>query len=62
MNTVIRGLRPIAPPVEEIPGLKEIKIKDYTGRVITEFEGSPKAWMRQFSSPPRRVVSIRTRS
>ena len=63
---IIRGSQPplsVAPPVEELPSLRAIYIKDYTGRVITEFEGSTKAWMRQFEgNPPRRVASIRTKS
>jgi hypothetical protein len=66
MNNIVRGSWPsqqAVPPVEEIHGPKEIQTKDYTGRIITTFEGSPKTWMRQFEgNPPRRVASIRTRS
>ena len=52
MNVPVR----LPPP----PELKEIQTKDAAGRVITTFEGSPSAWMRQFSVPPRRLVMIKT--
>ena len=51
-----------APPSEDIPGLKAIHTKDQSGRTITSFEGSPRAWMNQFAGTPRRVGSIRTRN
>jgi hypothetical protein len=50
---------PIKP--EALPELREVKTKDLTGRVISTFEGSPSAWLRQFADPPRRVVSMKTR-
>jgi hypothetical protein len=42
--------------------LKVIQTKDQSGRTITSFDGSPRAWMDQFGAPSRRVKSIRTRS
>jgi hypothetical protein len=63
---IIRGSQPalsVAPPSEDIPGLKAIHTKDQSGRTITTFEGSPRAWMNQFGAPTlRRVKSIRTRN
>jgi hypothetical protein len=62
MNRVISGSWPPnigAPPVEELPGLKEIRTKDQANRTISTFEGSPKAWMEQFRCNPRKVTSLR---
>jgi hypothetical protein len=62
---IIRGSQPalsVAPPVEDIPGLKTITTKDQSGRPISTFEGKPSAWMSQFAAPSRRVASIRTRN
>jgi hypothetical protein len=41
--------------------LRVIETKDQSGRVITTFEGSPKMWMRDFASPSRWVVGIKTK-
>jgi hypothetical protein len=47
---------------EQPPQLKEVRVKDQAGRVITSFEGEhPSAWMRQFESPPKRLVAINTK-
>jgi hypothetical protein len=46
----------------EAPQLKEVRVKDQTGRTITTFEGTPNMWMRDFAAPSRRVSSIRTRN
>jgi hypothetical protein len=43
------------------PMLKEVRIKDQAGRVITSFEGSPSAWMQEFGMPLKRVVAINTK-
>lgn len=41
--------------------LREVKTRDQSGRVITEFEGSPSAWLNDFAAEPRRLVKINTR-
>ena len=64
MNRPIVGSWPppqVAPPIADIPSLKEIKVKDQSGRTITSFEGRPSTWISQFSSPPRRVTQIKVR-
>jgi hypothetical protein len=38
--------------------LREIKRRDETGRMISEFVGDPKVWLGQFSMPRRRVVKF----
>jgi hypothetical protein len=52
----------VAQQSEDIPGLKAIHTRDQSGRIITSFTGSPRAWMNQFSGTPRLLKSIRTRS
>ena len=53
-------LIPEAPPEPE-PELKEVRVKDHSGRVITTFEGEhPSVWLRQFAANPKRVTKIRT--
>jgi hypothetical protein len=48
--------------ITEAPSaLKEIRTKDASGRVISTYEGHPMDWMKQFSSPPQRIVTIKTR-
>ena len=48
---------------EDLPGLKAISTRDQSGRIITTFEGTPKAWMtfHGFTSPKRRLVGINSR-
>lgn len=41
--------------------LVERHIRDQTGRIITEFDGSPMAWMAAFTQPSRRVARVKTR-
>jgi hypothetical protein len=60
-NITVAQPRPSAHLISDPSGLKEIQIRDYTGRIITEWEGSPRVWLDQFCSPKRRVVSIRTK-
>jgi hypothetical protein len=54
---------PVRPPsLAAPPELKEVRVKDAAGRVITSFEGKhPSVWMHQFSCNPRRVTMIKTR-
>jgi hypothetical protein len=53
----------IAPPPEPESGLKEVRTKDHSGRIITTYEGEhPSVSLRQFSCNPKRVTKIRTQS
>jgi hypothetical protein len=45
----------------DMPGLKAVRIRDGSGRVITTFEGRPSAWMDFFKSPSRKVLGINNR-
>lgn len=38
--------------------MQEIVTTDATGRRISTFRGSPKAWMSEFSAPPQQLVKI----
>lgn len=40
--------------------LREVKRRDSTGRMISEFFGSPRAWMDEFSMTPYAVTKINT--
>jgi hypothetical protein len=54
----------VAPSIAErlpSPVLKEVRIKDQAGRVITTFEGTTGAWLRDFMPQPKKVVGIQTR-
>jgi hypothetical protein len=42
------------------PTMKEVHIKDQSGRTITSFEGSA-IWLRDFAMEPKRVISITTK-
>ena len=42
------------------PPMKEVKIRDQSGRTITEWEGRA-SWMREFTQEPKKVVAINTR-
>jgi hypothetical protein len=49
------GLHPVS---DDEDFLREIKSQDVTGRTISTFVGRPMAWMNQFASPKRQLVSI----
>jgi hypothetical protein len=52
----------VAPAVaERLPELRKIETRDQSGRVITTWEGSPSAWLRNFMSEPKRLVGFNTR-
>jgi hypothetical protein len=51
---------PLEPQEPQTNELREVVTKDAAGRKITEFEGRPSAWLRQFSCHPKRVTQIRT--
>jgi hypothetical protein len=38
--------------------LREVKRVDQSGRPFSEFYGSPRSWLNDFSSPPKRLVGI----
>jgi hypothetical protein len=42
--------------------LKQVTRYDNGGRPFYEFFGSPRTWMNTFSSPPKKLVGIRTQS
>lgn len=48
------------PDVEE-GVLRPIVTTDDTGRRITTFAGTPRAWMRQFAAPRRQLIGIKNR-
>lgn len=50
------------PPAPAEDYLREIRTKDDTGRVITEFVGRPSAWMGSFRAHRRQLVGIRNNS
>ena len=50
------ALHPTQIPAGE---LREVPRYDHAGRISYEFFGSPKAWMREFCYPAKRVASIR---
>ena len=60
--TIHSPIKPLLAPQSQEPTLREVRIKDGAGRIITEFEGSPSAWLRQFACNPKRITQIRTRS
>jgi hypothetical protein len=47
--------------VDAEPKLREVKVKDAAGRVITSWEGSPSAWLNQFAAAPKRLIAINTK-
>jgi hypothetical protein len=55
----------VAPSIAErlpSPVLKEVKLKDQSGRTITEFHGDhPSVWLNDFAAPPKRLTGFRTK-
>jgi hypothetical protein len=52
----------VAPAVaEKLPELKKIETKDASGRVITTWEGTTGAWLRDFMSDPKKLTGFNTR-
>jgi hypothetical protein len=47
--------------VDAEPTLRTVVHKDQSGRTITEFTGSPRAWMQDFGMVPKRVIAINTK-
>ena len=44
----------------EAPPMREVRIKDQTGRTITTWEGRA-SWLQDFGMAPKKVVAINTR-
>jgi hypothetical protein len=53
----------VAPQIaQRLPEMKEVRIKDQSGRTITEFHGEhPSVWLNDFAAPPKRLISFKTR-
>jgi hypothetical protein len=51
----------VAPSIaEKHPELVRKDSRDQAGRTISEFEGSPRSWMKDFMQEPRQVTAIKT--
>jgi hypothetical protein len=56
-----RAVHGLADEFEDLPGLIGHRVRDQSGRVITTYTGSPRAWMSQFAATPRRLAGINSR-
>jgi hypothetical protein len=44
----------------EAPQMREVRVRDQSGRTITEWHGRA-SWLRDFEPEPKRLVAINTR-